>query len=555
MINAVLWILDRLQGLFRRLGADYLSLRAIVEMKLLMDTRRNRSTLGRSYRNADSSGRLWLVYAMNAFFSLFIGLLVSFIPSVMTGMTVLFTYLIVMVALTLITDYAELLLDTTDNAILLPRPVNSRTIWLSRLVHLIVYVSTLALSMVLIPAGAAGYRFGWWLTPVVLLLSVQAVLLAVFLTTLLYLLVVRFTSEEKLKDIIAYLQVGLSLLFTVGYQVVPRLIRPQLTNLTDDGLHTWHYLTPPAWLAGVADSLVNHVFTPGHGVLLALAAGVPPLLLWVSSRYLATDFTTKLTAMGSTTQAHTARKQSRRSVGNWLAARFTRNATERASFELSWLLTGRDRRFKTRAYPALGFLLPMLFVVLRPILEGEVSFESLQEGRMYLLVIYSSQIVMGSFYMNSFQSEDFRAAWVYDAAPVAAPGDIILGNLKAIVFKFFTPFYLVVSAGLLFIWGPQILDDLVAGYIFAVFVTTLEAWVKSRYWKLPFSQEPKTRADSGRTIILMMMLFFFLPLCGLAHWGASFVPGGTILIAGCYAAMLWGTIQSYRKLRWEQFSE
>lgn len=554
MVTAILWLLDRFQGLFTRLGADFPSLRSIVEMKLLMDTRRNHSMLGRSHQPASGRTRLWLVYALNAFFSLFVALMIVFIPSVMTGMTIYFTFLIVMIALTLITDYAELLIDTTDNAILLPRPVNSRTLWLARLVHLVTYVSVLSLSMALIPAGAAGYRFGWWMTPVVLLLSAQAVLLAVFLTTLIYLLVIRFSSEEKLKDVIAYLQIGMSVFFMVGYQIVPRLLRPELSQMADDSLHAWHFAAPPAWLAGVVDLLVTRVVSAGHLALLALAVGAPPALLWFNTRYLATHFTTKLAAIGAASGGPSTRQKTS-GLGVWLGGLLTRNATERASFELSWVMTGRDRRFQMRAYPALGFMLPMLFVVLRPLLDGQMIFEDLREGRTYLLLIYSLQIVAGSFYLNTLQSEDFRATWIYDAAPVASPGDIILGNFKAVILKFFTPFYLVLSAGMLYVWGPGLIDDLLAGYTFALFITSLEAWIKSKDWKLPFSREPKAKADSGRGVILLAMLFFVLPLFGVAHWGSTFVPGGTFFMFLLYGALLWGTTQSYRKLTWDQFSE
>ena len=58
------------------------------------------------------------------------------------------TYIIFMMAMTLVTDFATVLLDTTDNQVILPRPVSSKTLFMARLVHILLYLLqfTIALS-------------------------------------------------------------------------------------------------------------------------------------------------------------------------------------------------------------------------------------------------------------------------------------------------------------------------------------------------------------------------------------------------------------------------
>ncbi|WP_332368899.1 hypothetical protein [Spirosoma telluris] len=47
MTPIILWLLDRFRSLFQTMGADYDQLRAIVQVKLMMDNRRSIVTLGR----------------------------------------------------------------------------------------------------------------------------------------------------------------------------------------------------------------------------------------------------------------------------------------------------------------------------------------------------------------------------------------------------------------------------------------------------------------------------------------------------------------------------
>lgn len=555
MTSSILWLLDRLQGLFRMLGVDYAMMRNIVEVKFTMDNRRNHASLGKRYQEKESSQRLLMVYGINALLGGLIGSFLFIAPSLLLALTIVLGYVIAWVALTLITDYSELLLDTTDNLILLPRPVSDRTIWMARLVHLTGYITLLTLSIILLPTVFVGIKYGWGIVPVFVLLSLQAVLIAVFLTTLLYMLVVRFSSQERVKDIISYIQIAMSILFTAGYQIMPRMIRLGEVMEAENTIRTWYYAVPSAWLAGLVDMFYQQQYDTPHLILSALAILVPPALIYVNSKYLAPSFTKKLAGLASTgsEEDKVVVEKSRRGLLPWLAEAVTNSPAERATFEVSWKITGRDRRFKMRTYPAMGSIVPLLFVIIGPVLNGRQSLDQIREGALYLVGIYVLQVVAGTFYANTYQSDDYKASWVYDAAPVAEPSELILGNFKAAILKFYTPFYLVSSVLLLSIWGWHIIDDLLAGYLFALFITSLEAWTKNSNWKVPFSQEPKVKADAGRTTLMLIMIMLVLPVCGLIHWGATKVPGGGLFMVLLYGVLLWSTLKSYRRLRWSQF--
>ncbi len=553
MTSYILWILDFFQRFFRWLGVDYPLMRNIVEVKLMMDNRRNYATLGKRYQTSDANNRLLAVYGMNAFLGALMSVFIFLLPSVLLSTTILLGYVIAWVALNLISDYSELLLDSTDNTILLPRPVSDRTIWMARLVHLLTYITLLTLSIIIVPTLVITYKLGIIYLPVFLFLALQATLMAVFFTSLLYMAVIRFSSKERVKDMISYVQIGMSLFFTAGYQILPRLIPYDKLAEVQDQIQSWHFLLPSAWLGGMMDMLVHRTYDASHLMLTVLGLGIPPLLLIINTCYLAPYFTRKLAAMGSADAGTPAPVTLGKASGYVprLAEWVTSSQTEKAVFEMSWKITTRDRKFKMRTYPALGALVPLLFIILRPLWQGKVSMSEFKDGVSYLVGIYLLQIIAGTFYDNTYQSDDYKASWLYSAVPVHRPGDVILGNFKAGFLKFFTPFYLFTSLVLLTIWGWKIIDDLLAGYFFAAFVTSSDAWFRPSGWRMPFSQEPKVKG--GRSTLMVVMMLVVLPVFGFVHYGATFVTGGGVFMMFLYAGLAWGTLKSYRRLNWTQF--
>lgn len=553
MTKLLLRFLDLFAGLFRALNVDYPQLRAIVGVKLLMDNRRNSGGM-RQYQKAgkETNNRFLLTLGIYALFGLFVSFLVWTLPSVQVTMLIVFSYVIAMTALTLISDFSEILLDTTDNAVLLPRPVDGRTAFVARLVHIIVYVLLIVLALVLFSAVAVAVRYGLLALLLFLGLTVQAALVSVSVTMLLYLLVIRFTSEERLKDLISYVQIGMSLLFTVGYQIVPRLIDFGEIGTVAATVEPWHYAAPPAWLAGVMEAAINRHFEPGYQLLTGLALGVPGLLLWANVRYLAPAFNQKMAGLGTASGGGGTEKsvQERRGSGwtNRLAERLTGTPLERAYFELTWKITARDRRFKLRTYPSFGVFVPMLFIFFR---DGQLA--DFAQGSTYLILVYTLVLLPGTFYYQTFYSDDFKAAWPASTTPMGSPRDVLVGTIKAVLIRFFTPFYLVASLFLVVLAGPRVLDDLLAGYLYAIVVVLLESVFKRKF-HLPFSQEPKNQSQGGQTAFNLVMLLVVLPAGGLIHWGLTKVPFGVPGWCLVLAGVIYLLLQRYGRLHWRQFA-
>lgn len=247
-----------------------------------------------------------------------------------------------------------------------------------------------------------------------------------------------------------------------------------------------------------------------------------------------------------------------------LAALFARGRQERLSFELVWLITGRSREFKLKVYPSLAYVL-VYFVYF--FLSGKGSSPAEAWGRLaesngFILLIYSSTFVFITAISNLVYSDKFRAGWVYYAAPVEAPGQLLMGAFKAAFVKFFLPFYLVIAAFALAVWGLKVLPDLLLGLVNVALVNIVFAFIYLR--RLPFATEVNIKQGAGSILkgLLVLavpgflgMLHFFITLLkgGKPVFGISFNPGWLAMIFALLSAGAFYLLyEKYRETSWAQ---
>lgn len=552
MTSIVLRFLDYFQGVFKWLGADYEQLRHIVALKFLMQNRRPTAAFsyhGSQQKDANPNNAFWRMCALLLFFGAVMGIFVFVIDVPYYALVLPFSYAMMMSVLVLVSDFSTLLLDTTDNAVLLPRPVNDRTVLLARLVHIGAYLFFLSYSIMFFGIIFAGIRFGVVaFLACVVLVALQA-LVTLFVTTLLYMLLIRFTSEERVKDVVSYFQIVFTLLVTVGYQMIGRIF--DWVNLDKLQLTPpwWHYLLPPFWMTAAVQWLTQR--TDGMVMLALLAVAVPLLSLWVLNRFLAPAFNRYITnlGVGDTGGSEQIVLQKRRSWATRLAEMCTNTGMEKAVFELSWKITSRDRRFKMRTYPSFGSLIPMFFIFFRDAFTKEGGIDT--NSHIYLVVIYLSTFILQTVHQQTFFSDDFKAGWVYFVTPNSSPRDVLMGNLKAVTLKFFTPFYLLVAVVVVYMWGVVVLDDLLLCYLVSLLSVLIEVVLGTRF-KLPFAKSPAEIKEASQGA-RMAVLFLLLPFCGLLHWGLTYVPYGVPVACVLGAYLVYDLYHRYEQVSWSQF--
>jgi hypothetical protein len=125
----------------------------------------------------------------------------------------------------------------------------------------------------------------------------------------------------------------------------------------------------------------------------------------------------------------------------------------------------------------------------------EQQIEHLRESTgMGIVVIYLCGTVLLTIRSQISQSEDFKAAWLYELAPINKPGEILSGSLRAIMVKFLLPITILLSLVLSIIWGVDLLDDLLFGMLTITNLDLLLSIGMSN--ELPFSTEIKPSLDA-----------------------------------------------------------
>jgi hypothetical protein len=550
------WLL-RFVKLFNRLfiaqGIDTDSMYAIVETKLMMDRRRVYMNW-RQRQQQENTNHLTIVLAVYALFGIIVGMVIFFLPSFLIAMVLVHAYLIFMMSMTLITDFSSVLLDTADNQVLLPRPVTSKTFFMARLVHILVYLLQFTIALSLAPIIFTFVKYGILTGMAICITSLLSVLVAVFFTYLLYLLILRFSSEEKVREVVTYFQIGMTVFFSIGYQILPRLIN---INKLIDGfqLHWYSYLLPPVWMAMMLEAVHSLSFDGIHIVMSVIALLVPLFLFWFMVRYLAPSFSRKLAAINTdgtkSSRIGSATEKSEKFLP-FVSGLFCRTNVEKGMFELTWKMVARDRSFKLQFYPAMAYIVFFIFIFVFQGGQGlQEVWERLPDTDKFLAIIYIPLLsVSGGIVISTF-NENFQASWIYYSAPVANPGEIITGSVKALFVKFFIPVYLLLFVFCIYIWGLPVIDDFIFGFFNNALCFFVFALLSQHY--LPFSRQPSTRQQTGRFITVMLQLIIMAALVGIHYFLKKYLVFMYIGIAGV-VALCWLMVRNLQRISWQKIS-
>lgn len=553
MDRFILKILLHFVKFFTGKDIDFERLKVITETKVMMDRRRT-PVSWRKKQQKQSANPMLGVLLMNTVFSVFIGIPIFIIPSLFLAMVILHTYLIFMMSMTLITDFSTVLLDTTDNQIILPKPVNSRTIFVSRLVHILVYLLQFSIAFIGLPLIFVFIKYGFFSGIACFVTLMLTVGLSVVATYLLYALILRFGSEQKIKNIIGYFQIAMTLIIVAGFQLLPRFI--DLDNLNFNFiLHWYSYIMPPVWSGMSIEAVHSHNFNEIHVLMILCNLLIPIVALWLMVKFIGPSFSKKIAMLGINNEVIKKKigfKKSKKDLSDLLAPIVCHNSIESAGFEKVWKITSRDKNFKIRFYPGVGYMLVLIFlIVFRNGKNFAVSWHELPSTKMYLAFIYAPIMAMTSSLAILPYYENYQAAWIYQSTPLNKPGEIISGAIKALIVKFFIPLFLFLFIVSYFIWGNQILDDYALGFFSNVFMLLILANFSDHY--LPFSRQPDVKKQSGKMMQGLLNLLLIGVIVAI-HYEALRITWIVIALIPFFAIGAYFLLKRIQKLSWLKIS-
>ncbi|WP_134087694.1 hypothetical protein [Olivibacter sp. XZL3] len=519
MNNFIIRFILLFSPLYRKIGCNTAQLEVILRTKLLMDDRRPMTAFGGKAKK-ESNYSSWINFLLLMVMGCVLLLFLFSISQSYLSFTIYFGMFMSMLCLSLIADFSVILLDSKDNFILLPRPVDDRTLSMSRILHIGISVFKQALGLALpgllfttvSRGGLAGFIF--------VAQMMIATILSVLFVNLFYLVAMRLVSLQRFKDIVAYLQIFFSVLIFALYYTMPTLLESALVQQLDFTATPWLWLTPSAWISGLQE------IGEGHWSLLAcslsLMAVLSPLLaLWLMVGKFTSGFNAMLASLQTSDEVMPKEevRPSRYSLGDRMAAVLTTSSLENAGFGLVWRLTARTREFKIKVYPSIAYVAVYFFFMFFVRNKGNAGmswaerWDDALAQHSYLFIFYFSLFTLLTVFQFITQSEKYKAAWIYFVAPVQQPGLLMSGVLKAAFVKFYLPFTTVFAAlGLAFI-GPSVINDVllsmavggIAAILICLFTVT----------GYPFSQPIKK--TEGR-FLANLLLIGLISAIGFGHY-------------------------------------
>jgi ABC-2 type transport system permease protein len=508
------------------------------QLKVLLKCYFRLSMRGRVTQSMSRGGKprsLFFVLGMYVFMGLMNSLLLLTIHLDLFTFTVILhsmTFFVVGMALT--AESGDILFNVNESDVLVHRPIHPRTLLLAKSLNLIAFALLLAFALNLFPTFFGMYASGaqpWF--PLVHLISI--ILLCVFCAAMVvcaYGFVIKFFDREKFDNFAAWSQVGMSLLFIVGYQVVPRLLR-QFDGLTLEPYARYLLPLPPAWFAGIDSSVAGTRMVTGILPLAVCGLLVTAALAYIAIGRLAPSYGEGLTRLSETRTRAPKRARSRprsTSIRNPILRWWLRDPVERWSFRLTAVYMRRDRDVKLRLYPSLSVFLMFPMIGL---LERGTHFATVAP----LITVW----MLGTMPMSALEtlrmSSHYAAADIFAIAPLASAAPIFHGVRKATIYYLLVP--AVCLAGLAFVFLAQSGRDallLAAPGLIVIPTMSLLPGLGDTY--LPLSR-PAARGDqSSRNIVLMLLsMIGMVAAAGVTYlaWSLGFlwelVAGELVLVS------------------------
>ncbi|PMC35899.1 hypothetical protein CJ195_16705 [Bacillus sp. UMB0899] len=537
-------LLDRFEKVFTSFDIDYKSMRKILQIKLTMDGRRVPTIFSQNAPKKDKDDNnqyiksLWIYVIFGLFMVpfLFMGDNYLFQMSLFYG---IFTFFVMT---SMISDFSSVLLDIRDRNILFPKPVNKRTISTAKMVHVIIYLSFLTIAIVGIPLVVGLIKNGlvYFLVSIINVILID--MFVVGLTALLYLAILVVFDGEKLKDIINYVQIFLSLAIMIGYQLLARSFTIIDLAISFEP-QWWQVFIFPMWYGANMESVMNGDFQLLYLLFSALGIIFPFLSIWLYIKFnpVFEDNLQKLIYQGK------AKEKRRSNIGQTLLKILCRSHEERTFFRFASLMMKNERDFKLKVYPSLGFSVVIPFIFIMNDFDTGFDLNQLSTSKSYFSIYFSLIIIPTTIILLKFSGK-FKGSWIYRVAPLKQLKPLFSGTIKAFLFKLYLPVYLLLCVLFIVLFGVRILPDLLLVFSSACLYAIICFTIIEK--TLPFSESFEANQTSNGALMFGLMLLASV-FAGL-HFLSTLFSFGLYLYLIISIVSLWLIWRKAFNITWEQ---
>ncbi len=526
-------VVNRLRGVYEKLGVDYEMMRLILETKLTMDKRRE-PTINMNNKNSDEKdnnfGKALILYGvMGALMSMTI--IIKY--NIMLQMAVYFGFFMFVIGSSFIADFAYVLLDVRDKNLLGITGVSSKTINAAKITNILIYMTKLSLAY-----GGVGIlvslRYGILFTIVFILEIILINLFMILITAFIYYLVLKFFNGEKLKDIINGVQIFLTVGIMIMYQIVGRLF-----DILDIGSRFaitswWQGFIAPLWFAAPLEIIDSGVIDRTLIIFTGLAILSPILSILIYFK-ISKKFEDYIQKLNDNTYKGKDRIPFSFRIGNLVC----RSSTEKSFFNFTVNIIKSERNFKLKTYPNIAMSLVFPFIFLFNFIRSYESFadwknhmaNSNEFFTLYICIFMLTPVILMVKY-----SDQFKASWIYKAVPIDDMASIFKGTYKGVFYKMILPVYTILALVYLWVFGLRIIPQIIAILFVIIILNLITVKLMDKY--LPFSvsfKDGEKMDDLGITLFIFMLSGIF----GVVHYIINRLNYGVYIFILIELILIW----------------
>jgi len=533
MVKFALFIVKLFKVPVKWLGVDYPQFEILIRTKLTIDFRSTPT----GFQTSGSKKRTLLYQLLTySLFGLLFGIAAFSVGDLVLSLTIFFAVIMVSLTMTLISEFTTVLFDQRDNNILLPRPISQRTLLLLRLVHIQFYMGFIALALSIPTAIILAVKFKLITVFIYFIAVGLSTWMTLIFTTFIYLMISKIVNGERFKDLITYAQIVIAIIIFGSYQLIPRLMDAAVLkniSISDDW---WTYICPPVWFAALVKLSSFTLFTT-HLLLLSILAVVVPV---TGAAFLIRSMSRGFGNILGEGSSESIKPQGRRTPDFKLTTRINKffciSEIEKAGWNFTMATTRRDRKFKQSVYPLFGMMIVFAVVILKPDLTNLGA--SLQEkgelSKYFFIAICGFSGSSAVLQLPYTDTPD--AAWIYKALPLKEHGHLLTGSVKALLFKFFVPIYLLITIPSILLWGSAFLPQIVLIGLGNILLTLTAIVIQKMV--LPFTRLREMQQKGTNSIIAILSMILMFMVGGFAYL-TSFLSGWiTFLICGSAAGLI-----------------
>ncbi|MFO7891918.1 MAG: hypothetical protein R6V04_16450 [bacterium] len=500
-----------IKNFFDPLGIDWFQFKHLLLVNIKMDFRENRGIGTRKKKKISPLISSLIFYAGMGL--ILAANLVTKVDPFMYSVLIL-AYTMVMSGFSVILESGNSILNPDDWDVLTHRPVNSKTYFLAKVSNLLFYVILITSAMCILPALLGiGVRGNTLFFPFIFIpVSYMASITTASFVILIYTLLLQKINYQKFKDIIAYFQIGFSLLLFLFYQMIPRLGNEFfLTDKTN--FKPWFYLMPPAWFTGIIHLFYDQTENINYQLgLIGICISI--IFILFAFKKISLQYTALIAnSNAATVSSYPGKTKTFLIKGENIFLHFIRSFLKdpesAAGFDVTTAMCKKDRSVKMGIYPLLG--IPLAFLGLA-IFENEFKdplIHGLFPGQGITLLIIFIFMMMYSLTMLMKYSNDWEASWIFRLAPIESAGKLYQGVKYAIFIRYILPFFLLLFIVYsVFIPPLHAMHFVLSLFLFCLFFNSLISFQINTY---PFSE----KRQKGERMRRFTFIIFVGPMFGL----------------------------------------